>query len=79
MPASQREDRGDEREFERRRHPRADQIGDRLLELIGDAEIEARGIGEKAQRLHEHGLVEAELMAQLLALGDRGLDSRPSD
>ena len=44
----QRQDRGDERELERRRHARADQIGDRLLELIGDAEIETRRIAEKA-------------------------------
>ena len=71
----QRQDRGDEREFERRGHARADQIDDRLLELIGDAEIEARRIGEKAQRLDDHGLVETELMAQLLALDHRGLDS----
>ena len=53
-------------------------VGDRLLELIGDAEIEPRGVGEKARRLDEHGSVEAELMAQLLALERPRSRSPPS-
>ena len=71
----QRKQRGDEGELERRGHAFADQLGDRLLELIGDAEVEVRRVGEKARRLHDRRLIETQLMTQLLALEDRGFDA----
>ena len=70
-----REDRGDEGELERRRHASPDQIGDRLLELIGNAEIEPRRVSEKAEGLHDRGIVEPELLAQRRALALGRLDA----
>jgi hypothetical protein len=59
----------------RRAHTRADEIGDRLLELVAHAEIEPRGVHEKARGLNDRRLIETELMAQLSALVCRGLNS----
>ena len=46
----QRQDSGAGGEFQRRRHPFFQEVGDRQAELIGDAELELRGIGEIAER-----------------------------
>ena len=71
----QREDRCDERELEGSGHARADEIGDRLLELVAHTEIEPRRVDEKARGLDDRRLIEAELMAQLLALLGGSFDS----
>ena len=73
-PGRERQDRRREREFEGGGHARADEIRDRLLELVGDAEIEPRRIGEKADGLNDRRLIEAELMAQLRTFLNRSLD-----
>ena len=70
----ERQDRGDERELERSGHARADEIRDRLLELVRDPEIEPRRMHEKTRGLDDRGLVEAKLMAELRAVLNRGLD-----
>ena len=46
-PRGERQDRRDERELERGGHARADQIGDRLLELVGHAEVEPSRVMRK--------------------------------
>ena len=69
-----REYGGADREFQRRRHPLHQQVRDRLAELIGDAELELRGVAEIAGELHRHGIVEAERFADRGALGGRRID-----
>ena len=71
----ERQNRRDERELEGCRHARADEVGDRLLELVAHAEIEPGRVHEKSRGLDDRGLIEAELMAQLSPLLGGGLDS----
>ena len=47
--------------------------GHRLLDLIGNAEIEAHRIAHEARELHEHRVIEAEVAAQRLAVLDGGI------
>ena len=47
-----RENGGAGREFQRRRHPFLQEVGNRQTELIGDAELELRGVDEIARELH---------------------------
>ena len=61
-------------EFQRRRHPLHQQVRDRLAELIGDAELELRGIDEIAGELHRHRIVEPERLADRGALGGRRIE-----
>ena len=46
-------------------------VGDRLAELIGDAEIELRGVGEVARELHRDRIVKPQRLADRGALGVR--------
>ena len=62
------------RKLQRRRHALHQQVRDRLAELVGDAELELRGIGKIAHELHRHGIVETERLAQRLALRGGRLD-----
>src|SRR5690242_20535233 len=51
----------------------ADQRRDRLLDLIGDAEIETRRASDKARELHMQGVIQAEIFAQLQPVLEAGI------
>ena len=55
-------------QFQSRRHAFDDQVGHRTGQAIALAEIAGRGIAEEARELHHHGVFEAELATDLLAL-----------
>ena len=73
-PEHQGEQRGNRCELDRCRKPLGDQLGDRPLELIGDAEIEMQRVPYETHELHEYRVVQAERLAQLIALLEAGLD-----
>src|SRR5215471_20770766 len=62
-------------ELDRSRESLADQVDDRPFELIGYAEVEMQRVPDEAHELHQHGIVQAERLAQLLTLLEAGLES----
>jgi len=62
-----------EREFQRRGEALRDQLGNRQLELVAQPEIELQGAPDVPPELHEGGIVEAQHLAQGLALFGRRL------
>src|SRR5579885_179528 len=67
------EDGGDEAELEGRRQALGDELGDRARILVGEAEIALGGMADEARELQDEGVVEAELVAKLLALPQTGI------
>ena len=67
----ERNDRRDEDQLQRRRHALQDQVGDLALELVGNAELALRRVADEAQELHDHRIVQAEPLAQFLAVFQR--------
>ena len=66
---------GDQREFQCRRQPLAEEFGHRPFVLVGEAEFTPGGIAHEAGELHQGGVVEPQRFTQLLALGEGGLDA----
>ncbi len=60
-------------ELQRRRHPLDQEVRDRLAELIGHAELELHCVADITQELHDHGVVEAQRLADLRALRGGGV------
>ena len=67
------EQRGDDRKFERRRKALGDQAQHRLLDLIGDAEVELRRLPDEAAELHRDWVVKTQLGAQLHPVFEAGV------
>jgi hypothetical protein len=66
------EEARDQRQFQRRRQARQDQLHHRLLQPVGDAEIALHGAADEAQNCTER-VVQPQRLAQRLALGQRRL------
>jgi hypothetical protein len=64
----QREGRGAEGEFQRRRRALPDQFRDRAGQAVGQAEFPLHRIGHEGGELHPEGLVEAKVAHQRVAL-----------
>jgi hypothetical protein len=62
-----------QRQLDGGRQALGDEAHDRLLHLIGDAEIEACGVADKAGKLNQDGVVQTELAADGFAVLDGGI------
>ncbi len=62
-----------DREFERRGETLGDEARDGLLDLIGDAEVTVHCLPDEAAELDGDGIVEAEILAQALAILESGV------
>ncbi len=48
-------------------------VDHRLLDLVGDAEVQLRRVGDEAAELHRDGIIEAKLLAQLQSIVEGGV------
>ena len=72
-PHRQCEDRGGQHQFQRCRKALGDQVADRALVAVGNAEFALRRAGDEACELGGHGGVQAKLFAQILPLFGGGV------
>ena len=73
MPTGQRDDGRTERQFQRRREALGDQRRHLAALAQAEAELALHRIADEAAELHDEGLVEPEVAAQLVALLLRGV------
>jgi hypothetical protein len=64
---------GNKAELEGRRHPFQDYLRHRSRLLVGKTELATCGTTDKAGKLHDEAVVEAELLPQVLAIGEAGI------